>query len=84
MMNSLSLVSVLTSGFRLLTNKTLCPPVGESPDRPSRLAAAAAAAMPPWLTPREARALGIPGIDRPKKQYITFNASILKRSVLKI
>lgn len=33
--------------------------------RPSRVAAAAAAAMPPWLTPRDARAVGIPGMDSP-------------------
>lgn len=59
--------TVLTSGFRLLTNKTLCPPEVASPDRPSRLAAAAAAAMPPWPTPRDARALGMPGTDRPMR-----------------
>lgn len=67
----------------MLTNKTLCPAEGESPERPSRLAAAAAAAMPPWLTPRDARALGIPGIDSPRtnKILITFNLLLkLKRS----
>lgn len=49
----------------MLTSRTLCPVVGVSPARPSRVAAAAAAAMPPWLTPRDARAVGIPGMDSP-------------------
>lgn len=49
----------------MLTSSTLCPAVGARPDRPSLLAAAAAAAMLGWPTLREARALGIPGIDRP-------------------
>lgn len=49
----------------MLTSRTLCPAVGASPVRPSRVAAAAAAAMPPWLTPRDARAVGIPGMDSP-------------------
>lgn len=67
---------VLTSGFRLLTNKTLWPPAAASPDRPSRLAAAAAAAMPVGPTPRDAKALGIPGTERPKssKPQITLNS----------
>lgn len=58
----------LTSGFRLLTNRTLCPAVAVSPVRPSREAAAAAAAMPWCPIPSEARALGIPGMDKPGTQ----------------
>lgn len=65
---------VLTSGFRLLTSKTLCPPVAASPDRPSLVAAAAAAAaMPEWPTPRDARAPGMPGIDRPEREKTVFS-----------
>lgn len=70
-------MSVLTSGFRLLTNKTLCPPEAVSPDRPSRLAAAAAAAMPPCPIPRDAKALGIPGTDRPKRNKIWITLNLL-------
>lgn len=49
----------------MLTSRTLCPAVGARPERPSLLAAAAAAAMPVCPTLREARAPGIPGMDRP-------------------
>ena len=57
----------LTSGFRLLTKRTLWPPAVARPDRLRRLAAAAAAAMLPWPTPRDARAPGMPATDRPRR-----------------
>lgn len=56
---SVWVVTVLTSGLRLLTNRTpACPPPPPRACRPRRVAA-----MPPGPIPNDAKA---PGIDRPR------------------